>query len=127
MSAGISTYLADKLLGSVFNDAAYTPPTTVYGQVHVGDPGAAGTSNTSAVTGRQVSAWATAASGATALSDTPTFTATATETWEYVSWWDAPTGGNFLASSAATTNQGVISGNVVAVATAPFSLGPIAS
>jgi hypothetical protein len=85
-------------------------PNTVYVKQHVGPPGSAGTGNPSAVTTRQSATLGTASGGARALTTTPVFTETATETETHVSLWDASTSGNFLVSGILTTPQSEQSG-----------------
>lgn len=123
---GISTYLANKILDHVFRNVAYTPPTTIYVKQHIGQPGAAGTANPSAVTTRLAATFAAASGGAITLTTTyPVFTETATETETYVSLWDASTSGNFLLSGILTTPAAEQSGytftlNVCTISMAAF-------
>ncbi|MFT4128119.1 MAG: hypothetical protein QM662_18055 [Gordonia sp. (in: high G+C Gram-positive bacteria)] len=127
MTYGVSTYLANALLNHAFRATTYTPPTTIYAKIHTGDPGSAGTSNASAATTRVATTWAAAASGAIALSASPQFTLTATETIAAVSFWDASTSGNFLFSAQATTSKGGVSGDIIILATAPITITPLAA
>jgi hypothetical protein len=90
MPDSLSTYGADQLLTTL--------TTAVYVQLHTGDPGSAGTSNVSSVTTRKSLTWGTAASGAVAISNIPTWSNWAGTNGEVVtdiSLWDALTGGNF--------------------------------
>ncbi|GAA4758847.1 phage tail fiber protein [Gordonia alkaliphila] len=127
MPAGVSTFLANALLDHATGRAAYTKPTAVYARLHTGNPGAAGTANASAQTTRVATTFSAAAAGTIAMSSAPEFTLTATETINHVSFWDAPTGGNFLWSAAATVAKGGASGDIIRVATNTLSLGVIAS
>lgn len=128
MTVGISGYLANKLLDHAFRNVVYTPPTTVYAKIHLGDPGAAGTTNPSAQTTRVAVSWNAAASGQITLSNLPEFTLNATEnTVGWVSFWDAPTAGNFLFSAQATVQKGGVSGDIIRIATDTISFTPLAA
>ncbi|QOP66498.1 hypothetical protein PBI_MINIMAC_23 [Mycobacterium phage MiniMac] len=127
MAYGISTYLANKLLDHAFRNVVYTPPTAIYARLHLGDPGAAGTSNVSALTTRIATTFAAAASGIIAISNTPEFTLNATETIVGVSFWDASSGGNFLYSVQASVSKGGASGDIIRLATNTLGLSPIAA
>ena len=127
MAEGISTYLANKLLDHTCRNVAYTPPTTVYFQAHVGAPGAAMTANVATNTARVACAFSAAASGAINLSNTPEHTLGGNNTISHGSFWDAPTGGNPLWSAAASVAKGGVSGDIIRVSTTSLSLGPLAS
>ena len=127
MAAGISSYLANKLLDHATGKASFTMPSGVYAKMHTGNPGAAGTSSASAQATRLAATFASAASGSIAANNTPEFTLTATETITHVSFWDASTGGNFLWSSQATASKAGGSGDIIRVSTNSLSLTPIAS
>ncbi|MBU8833589.1 hypothetical protein KL858_29595 [Mycolicibacterium goodii] len=127
MMAGISATLANELLDHAFRNSVWTPPTTVYAQLHTGDPGANGTAAPSAQTTRVACTWAAATGGAIALSNTPEFTLNATENISHVSFWTATTGGTFLASAAASVAKGGVSGDIIRIQTAPISFTGLAS
>jgi hypothetical protein len=104
MATGFSSYLADNLLDAVGNAAAFSVA-DVYVQLHVGDPGAAGTSNVATETTRQSASFSAASAGV--------LTTDAALNWvnilgsqdaTFFSVFDSATAGNFLFS-------GVISGN----------------
>lgn len=127
MAWGISTYLANKLLDHAFRNTSYTSPTTIYAKMHTGDPGAAGTANASGQTTRVATTFTAAASGSIAISNTPEFTLNASETITGVSFWDAPTSGNFLYSAQATVSKGGVSGDIIRISTNTIGFTPIAS
>lgn len=127
MAAGISTYLANKLLDHTFRNVAYTPPATIYAKMHVGDPGAAGTANASAQTTRVATTFAAAAAGAIAISNTPEFTLNATETITHVSFWDASTAGNFLYSVAASVSKSGVNNDIIRISTNTVGFTPLAA
>lgn len=114
MTAGASSAnLVTKWL-NMLRGTAFTAPSSLNVQLHVGDPGAAGTANPSAVTTRQVATVSASAAGsALALSNTPAFSMTATETISHISIWDASTSGNFLLSIALSVAQAVNSGDTL--------------
>jgi hypothetical protein len=101
--------------------------TATWVQVHIGDPGAAGTSNPSAVTARQSITFSAASGGAIALSNTPSFSMTASETISHVSVHDASTAGNFLWSAALTTAKTVNNGDTLNLTTCGLALTPVAA
>ncbi|MEN4419760.1 hypothetical protein VXD82_01920 [Mycobacteroides chelonae] len=127
MAWGISSYLANKLLDHICRNVAYTPPATVYAKMHTGDAGAAGTANASSVATRYPCAFNAAASGSITQSNTPEHTLGATETIAGVSFWDAPTGGNFLWSSQATVTKSGASGDIIRINTDTLALTPLAA
>lgn len=128
MTVGIhAVNLANKWL-NILRGTAFTPPSGIYIQLHIGDPGAAGTANVAAVTTRSLAAFAAAASGAIALTGTnPSWTMTATETISHISVWDASTAGNFLWSAALAVSKSVQSGDTLTLTTCGFSLGALAA
>lgn len=127
MTVGLHTAnLANKILDHLRGGTAWTQPAGIYAQLHIGDPGAAGTSNQSANTTRVRVNFAAAASGAIAETGTaPQWTMTATETISHLSFWDTATAGNVLCTSQAATARGVISGDTVTLNTCNISLAPL--
>lgn len=127
MAVGLSTVnLANAMLNGIRGTEFSIAGT--YIQLHTGDPGAAGTSNTSAVTTRQSAAFAAAATGAIALSATPTaWNMTASETIAYISVWSASTAGNFLWSAQLSVSKTVASGDTLTLNTCGLSLAPLAA
>lgn len=70
---------------------------TVYGQLHTGDPGAGGTNNVSAVTGREQFSFPAASNEET--SDDAVFAVSgATSALSHFTLWDAASNGNLIAS-----------------------------
>lgn len=128
MTTGISAAnLATNWL-NMLRATAFTAPAGQFVKLHVGDPGAAGANNASAVTTRS-SATYTASSGgsALALSNTPTWSMTATETISHISVWDAASAGNFLFSAALNTPKSVNNGDTLNLTTLGFSMTPQAA
>jgi len=105
VSVGFKASIANALLDALFNSVAYDGPTNIYAQLHVGDPGAAGTSNPAVETDRQEVTFAAAASGAISNDNAPSWVSVAgTEDFTHVSLWDDPTAGNFLMSGTITAS-----------------------
>ncbi|MBF6138107.1 hypothetical protein IU501_34630 [Nocardia otitidiscaviarum] len=106
------------------------PPSVpgLYVQLHLGDPGAAGTANPSAVTAR-VQATENAASGGsmTLASVSGPWAMTATETISHISVHDAASGGNFLFSAALVTPRNVVNGDTVTLTTLTVANTPLAA
>lgn len=104
MSVGMSTATANAILNAVFNATAYSI-TDVFIKLHVGDPGAAGTSNPATETTRKAVSCSAAASGAI-TSDAPiVWTSVAgAEDYTHYSLWDHVSAGNFIGSGLMTAN-----------------------
>lgn len=100
-----------------------------YVQFHVGDPGAAGTANVSAVTTRQSVSFAAASGGSKAATGSPVaaYTATSTETCTHVSFWSAITAGTFKCSAALSSGVALNSGDVFQLTAYSYALAPIAA
>jgi hypothetical protein len=127
MTVGLATTtLANNWL-NMLRQVAFTAPAGTYIKLHTADPGAAGTSNPSTVTTRQQATFSAASGGAIALSNSPSFTMTATETITHISVWDAATAGNFLWSAALTTSKSVVATDTLTFTTLGVSLSPLAA
>ena len=109
------------------NGVTFTAPANVYLQWYVGDPGASGTANTAAVTTRSAVTFGAATSNAIALSNSPTYTATGTETLTHVALWSATTAGTFYASFVLTVSKAVVASDVVTQNTLSISMSPVAA
>ena len=104
MATGISSYLANKWLDALGNATAFSV-TNAYVKLHIGDPGAAGTSNPATETTRKEASFSAASSG--------TLTSDSALTWTHIAGsqdathftvWDNLTTGNFLFSGTITAN-----------------------
>ncbi len=83
----------------------------VWVQLHIGSPGAAGTTNTAANTQRQQVTFGTVAAGAVSNSVAVTWTGVAaTETYTDVSLWSLAVGGTFLGSDQLAAPSPVVGG-----------------
>lgn len=131
MTAGLSAAnLANAWLNTIRGGGAgtnFTADAALYMQLHTGDPGASGTANLSAVTGRQAVTLGAAAAGAIALSNAPAYTMTATETITHVSIHNATSAGVFRWSAALTTPKAVVATDTLNFNTLGVSLTPIAA
>ena len=127
MAVGLSPVnMANKIL-SVYKATSFTGITTVYMQLHTGDPGLNGTANLSAVTTRNAVNWNTPSGGSMTLSSIAGYSMTTSETIAYVSFWDASTVGNFLQSSSLTASQAVINGSTLNFTVITLSYAPLAA
>lgn len=127
MTTGITSYLANNWL-NLLRGTAFTAPSGLYVKLHVGDPGASGTANASAVTGRIQGTFAAAAGGAISLSSMASqFAMSATETISHISVWDAAAGGNCLWTAALGAPRAVQSGDQLNLTGATLTLSGIAA
>lgn len=131
MTVGLHTAnVAHPWLNSLRSSTQPTAYSTPFVKLHVGDPGAAGTSNAAAGdTTRKAVTQSAASGGAIALSGTaPVWTNGGTsETLSHVSVWDASTAGNFLYSVALTSSQAWVSGNTFTLTALGVSIAPLAA
>lgn len=122
-----ATTLADKWL-DMLSGSAFTAPTNVYAKLHTGEPGAAGTSNASAVTTRVVIAWSASSGASKAITTTyPSWSMTTGETITNISVWDNISTGNFLFSAVLTTPRAVINGDTLTLNSLTVALTPLAT
>lgn len=104
MALGMSQYLANELFDAIGNNGTFAVA-QVHIQLHIGDPGAAGTANPAAETDRVAVSFAVAALGVmTSDTDTTWLAVAGTETYTHYSAWDAATVGNFLWSGTLTAS-----------------------
>jgi hypothetical protein len=104
MATGISSYLADAWLDALGNNSSFAV-TTVYVKLHVGDPGANGTSNPGTETTRKAASFGAASSGALTSDDDITWTNIAgSQDATHFTAWDNVSAGNFLFSGTITAN-----------------------
>ena len=104
MATGISAYLANAWLNALGNATSFSV-TTAYVKLHVGDPGAAGTSNAATETTRKSVSFAAASNGALASDADVSWTNIAgSQDATHFTAWDNETAGNFLFSGTITGN-----------------------
>jgi hypothetical protein len=126
MTVGAAPATANAWL-NVLRGTTYTGLAGLFVKLHTGDPGAAGTSNASAVTTRNALTLNAASSGSCTLSALAAFAMTASETITHVSLWDAASSGTFIASGALTVSKSVTSGDSLSFGTFTVSFTPIAA
>ena len=103
----------NKMLDAWAGRTTYTANAAVYAKLHLGDPGAAGTSNAAAETTRQaVTFGSAAASGAISNTAAVEWTnVSTTETYTWVSFWTASTAGTFLGRDDLSSSAAVTAGD----------------
>ncbi|MGH3795929.1 MAG: phage tail fiber protein [Pseudonocardiaceae bacterium] len=126
MTVGLAPATANSYL-SVFRGTAYTAPAGTFVELHIGDPGVAGTTNPSAVTTRLAIAWAAPSGGSMVLSSLAGFSMTTAETISHVAIWSASSAGTFLQSAALSASQAVINGSTLNFTTFTLAFTPIAA
>lgn len=110
MATGLGSAGANTGLDAVA--AAYT-----WVKLHVGDPGAAGTSNAATETTRKQATWTAASSGAISNNGALSWTSVAgTEDFTHFTVWTASSGGTFGFSGTITANA-VTAGDTFTIAT----------
>jgi len=129
MAVGMSTAnLANKVLDGITRTGTFPTAGTLFVRLHTGDPGAAGTANSSAVTTRSAATFGSAASGGVAtMTNTPSWSMTTTETISHISLWDASSGGNFLWSGALTASKSVSNSDTLNLSSLTIALTPLAA
>lgn len=119
MAVGIAPATAQDMMEAYATGAAWAGVSAHFVQLHLGDPGAAGTANPAAETERQ-SATFSVTSGAAENSAAVEWTGvTATETVTHFSVWTAATGGDFVGSGTVT------GGDLTAGGDASFQAGDL--
>lgn len=126
MTAGFSTTRGHAML-NIYRSTAYSA-ITAWVKLHTGDPGAAGTSNASAVTTRRSVTFAAPSANSMAMSSmSGTWAMTGTETITHISVWDASTAGNFQESWALTSSVPVVNGSTFSLSALTLNVTPSAA
>jgi hypothetical protein len=111
--------------------ATMTAVTTMFVQLHTGDPGASGTANVSSVTTRPALNFGAASAGsASAVATLPswaTWAGTNGEVITHISTWGASSAGTFYYSAALAASKTVNTGDTVNLAALTVALTPIAA
>lgn len=110
-----SNYLENKVLLHVFDNTAYTSPTTVYVGLFTTDPGDDGSGTEVSGNGYARQTGSFTVSGNTATTDAAIEFPTATGSWgsiTHIGLFDALTTGNLLAHSSLTAAKTIESGDV---------------
>lgn len=110
--------------------ATFTGVTTLFVQLHTGDPGASGTANVSSTTTRQALNMAAASAGSQSITGTTQWTnwaGTNGEVVTHISMWGASTSGTFYYSAALTASKTLNTGDTLTLTTLTVALTPIAA
>jgi hypothetical protein len=124
--AGISTYLANKLLDHTLRNVAYTPPSTVYVALYTTNPTAndTGTEVSGSGYARQQATF-NVASGGTITNNVDIVFPTATASWgtvSYVGIRDASTGGNLLYYAPLSVSKTIDQGDQLKIPAGQLSI-----
>lgn len=121
--SGLSTYLANKLLGWLDASAMGSAPADIYVALYNGDPTDAGSGGTEVTTtidasGRKAVTWGSPSGKAMSNSGDVDFgTADAGATVSHIGLFDASTSGNMVGSFALSPSRSVSTGDPVKFAT----------
>lgn len=111
--------------------ASFTAVTTLFVQLHTGDPGASGTANVSSVTTRPALNFGAASAGSQAaiatLPSWATWAGTNGEVITHISVWGASSAGTFYYSAALAASKTVNTGDTVNLTALTVALTPIAA
>ena len=118
MTTGLGSATAQGILNELCNAGSWAIPTSFWVKLHLGDPGAAGSSNAASNTTRQSAAFASAAAAGTITTsaDITWTSVSATESYSHVSFWDASTGGVLLATDNLEVTRGLTAGDNFTIA-----------
>ena len=107
MAVGFAAATGAAMLNALLNQTNWTAPTVMHMQLHIGDPGAAGTANAASNTTRQnvTNSFPTTATGTVSNDVAISWTSVpASEDYTHFSLWSAGSGGTFFASGTITAN-----------------------
>jgi hypothetical protein len=111
--------------------ATFTAVTTMFIQLHTGDPGASGTANVSSVTTRPALNFGAASAGSqAAVATLPSWTSWAGTNGEvitHISTWGASSSGTFYYSAVLAQSKTVNTGDTVNLTSLTVALTPIAA
>jgi hypothetical protein len=131
MAAGVSaTGFANKVLDGITRTGSFPSSGTLFVKLHTGDPGSAGTSNSSANTTRGALTFGSVASGGVATATAfPSWTswASGSETLRFVSLWDASSGGTFLWSIQLGAEKAITNGDTFTLSALTLTVSPTAA
>lgn len=125
MTVGISAAFAGSRL-NVYRGTNHTG-ITPYVKLHIGDPGANGTANVSAVVTRNAATFNAPSGPSMSLSALAAFSMTTSETITHISFWDASTAGNFQESAVLTASVPVINGSTLTFSSLTITESPAAA
>jgi hypothetical protein len=122
MSVGLAAATANGILDAIFRGVSFSIA-AVWIKPHIGDPGAAGTSNVAVETTRKQATFGNAANGG-AIANTTTVTwssVAGAEDWTHFSVWTLSSGGTFVLSGLVTANALQIGDDFVVASTGAFT------
>lgn len=122
--------MANAALNALCRNVAWTQPAAFWVKLHIGDPGAAGTSNAAANTTRKQATFGAASGGSLTTSGDLAWTNVPNaETYSHVSFWDASSGGVFLGSDDLAVSRTVAVGDnfTIPAGSETLALTPIAA
>jgi hypothetical protein len=111
MGVGLAAAQANAILDALGNATNYTAPTAFWLQLHISDPGAAGTSGIAGNATRKQVSFGAAASGQISNDVALSWSAGEVDTSEdYTHWtaWTASSGGTFIGSGTKIANAVVV-------------------
>lgn len=114
----------NKMLDAYVGRGGYTASAAVYAKLHLGDPGAAGTSNPAAETTRKLVTFGAAASSA-AISNTADIewpNVSNTETYTHVSFWTDVSAGTFIGSDDLSSSAAMTAGQTFRIPTGDLDI-----
>mgnify|MGYP001570324866 FL=1 len=116
MAVGLAAATANALLDALGNAANYTADASVFAKLHIGDPGAAGTTSPATETTRKAISFAAAAAGSMASDAAITWTNIAgSEDATHFSVWTDVAAGTFRWSGTVTANA-YVAGDTLTIA-----------
>ena len=130
MAIGIAAATYNAWLDALCRSVAYSDPPSFNVKLHIGDPGAAGTSNPAGNTVRKAATFSAASGGAiTTSADLAWTSVSTTETYTHVSFWSDIAAGTFLGSDALESPRSVTVGQnfTIAAGDLDISLAPVAA
>jgi hypothetical protein len=130
MALGVSAAVANAILDAYCRSVAWSEPASFNVKLHIGDPGAAGTSNVAGETTRKAASFSAASAGAITNSGALTWTnVSTTETVSHVSFWDDISAGTFIGSDALNTPRSLTAGDTFEIAAGDLDLSitPVAA
>lgn len=121
---GLTPYFVNKVMDHCLGAVAWTPPTTTYLQLHIGDPGPDGTANVSATNTRKTVTWSAASNGQLTMTSDLTWVTSAKESISHISLWDASSSGHCLFTDELDEAKNVYSGDTLELPTASVQIIP---
>lgn len=121
---GLTPYLVNKVMDHTFGGVSWTPPATIYLQLHVGDPGPDGTANIAGTSTRKTSTWSASSNGQISLAADLNWTSTARESISHISGWDAASSGHCLFTDELDDAKNVYVGDTLELPTATIQIAP---